>query len=353
MSDVANELLLDINRQLNSALNGYTFEPSESMLQKRFVDRLAEVIGGHVHDIAKEHMQVSRVQDEIILELGKPLMDIVRTVYGDDIISILAPNAMIRLPGWRKPEQCVSIPEQEQTINVPLPETPPEPPPAEKTSRAAAKIEANMGGLEIIRVRVLFLEPGNKIHPSALEDCITSVQLEESGIDWVPEEYEAQGYLQLCKESLTDGLLHSSPASEFSASPNDPVMEVTKPFAVVYFDLLENNADWESGSGQVGYALENTSIMDVFGDHAQQFIDYAKLLTDRKGTNKSEWGVKVQFLTMWSCWSNQDYWGEWNSGEELAGIVCHYDMKVTKIKDAILLASERFKPTLNDPLQID
>jgi hypothetical protein len=112
----------DLNHKLRHALNGFIFEPSQEMLEKRFVDRVAEVIGMHVHELAKEHLKVSRVQDEIILELGKPLMDIVLSVYGADIVSILAPNAAITLPGWRKPERCGSLSEQEQTVSVPLPD---------------------------------------------------------------------------------------------------------------------------------------------------------------------------------------------------------------------------------------
>jgi hypothetical protein len=210
------------------------------------------------------------------------------------------------------------------------------------------------GGLEIVRIRVLFLEPGNKVHPSYLEDCITSTMIEDSSLDWVPETYEEQGYLAICKESLVDGLLHAPPMRDFiGSSPNDPVMEVLKPFTVVYFDLLENNADWESGSGQIGYALENTSMADVFGDYVPQFIEYAKLLTGRSRASKTEWGTKVQFLTMWSCWNNQDYWGEWDSGEELDGIISHHEMKVTKLKDAILLATAALPKVPADALQVD
>jgi hypothetical protein len=116
------EILNDINRNLRTALNGFIFEPSQDILEKRFIDRVAEVVGAHVHEMAKQHLKVTRIGDEIILELGKPLMDIVLSVYGDDIVSILAPNAAITLPGWRKPDRCDSVSEQEQTISVPLPD---------------------------------------------------------------------------------------------------------------------------------------------------------------------------------------------------------------------------------------
>lgn len=117
------EILNDINRSLRTALHGFIFEPSQGILEKRFVDQVAEVVGAHVHEIARKHLKVSRIGDEVILELGKPLMDIVLSVYGDDIVSVLAPNAAIKLPGWRKPEQCGSLAvEQEQTISVPLPD---------------------------------------------------------------------------------------------------------------------------------------------------------------------------------------------------------------------------------------
>lgn len=104
-----------------TALRGYLFEPSPEMLQKRFVDNVAEIVGKHVYELAKQHMTVTQVGDEIILELGKPFMDVIVSLYGQDLLSILAPNAMIKLPGWRKPDQCAAIPEA-QTVSVPLPQ---------------------------------------------------------------------------------------------------------------------------------------------------------------------------------------------------------------------------------------
>jgi hypothetical protein len=191
------------------------------------------------------------------------------------------------------------------------------------------------GGLEMVRVRVLFLEPGNKIHPSLLDDCLTDCMLADDGRrEWAPEDYEEEGYLTLSKMDFADSIEQSHGGSILT-SPNDPVLEMLKPLTVLYFDLLENNADWESGTGAIGFALENVSLWDEFGGMVEDFIAYAKLLSTCPGAHKSEYGTKVQFLTMWSCWSDQDHNGEWDCGEDFVGIFQHADIRTTKIKTAI------------------
>jgi hypothetical protein len=190
-------------------------------------------------------------------------------------------------------------------------------------------------GLEMVRVRVLFLEPGNKIHPSFLDNCLTSVMIEDNGRrSWWPEDYEAERYFALSKLDFIDSV-GSGHSDELLSSPNDPVVEMLKPLVVLYFDLLENNADWESGAGAIGYALENVTLWDEFGDHVEDFIAYARALSDRGSAHKSDYGTKVQFLTMWSCRSHQDYWGEWDIEEDFVGIFTHSSVKTTNIKKAI------------------
>jgi hypothetical protein len=208
------------------------------------------------------------------------------------------------------------------------------------------------GGLEMVRVRVLFLEPGNKIHPSWLDNAITDVMLLSSKTRTIDGwgEYEEAGYFKLCKEEFTDGLLHSRYDNERGQSPNDPCVEIVKPMVAVYFDLLENNSDWESGSGQIGEAIENLGLFDVFHEHVEKFIAYARQLIDRKSTHKSEYGTKVQFLTMWFCHSYQSFVGEWNSSEDLIGVFSQNNVKVTPMREAIKSIENPIKTNIFDPV---
>jgi hypothetical protein len=189
------------------------------------------------------------------------------------------------------------------------------------------------GGLEMVRVRVLFLEPGNKIHPSLLDNCLTDRMIEvEDCRDWCPEDYEAEDYFTISKLDFADSINVSIHGGMLS-SPNDPVVEMLKPLTVLYFDLLENNADWETGNGAICCALENISLWDEFGKYAADFIAYARTLTSLKNVHKSDYGTKVQFLTMWRCWSDQDYFGEWDNGEYLIGVFTHASVAVTPLRE--------------------
>jgi hypothetical protein len=118
------KFLDDINHQMRTALAGYIFEPSPQMLRERFVTRLMEVVGTHIHTLAKTDVRVTQIGDEIIMELGPKIFEIIRTVYGDDIVAIFAPNAIVTLPGWRRPsEQCAPIQEKNvPRVRVELPE---------------------------------------------------------------------------------------------------------------------------------------------------------------------------------------------------------------------------------------
>lgn len=186
-------------------------------------------------------------------------------------------------------------------------------------------------GLELVRVRVLFLEVGDKVHPSYLDNCITNVSLQDRNRLFDSSDYEADGYFKLSVTDFVDSVeLHS-----YGASPNDPVVEMLKPLVAVYFDPLECNADWDSGAGQIGWMVSETSLMDVFGDEAEKLIYYARALRQRAKSHKSEWGTRVQFLTMWSCWTSKSYFGEWDNGEDLLGIFEYTEAAITKIDDAI------------------
>lgn len=209
------------------------------------------------------------------------------------------------------------------------------------------------GGLEMVRVRVLFLEPGDKIHPSWLDDAITDVMLADRNKRSIREgaEYEEDGYYKLCQEEFVDSLIHSRHDSNFGQSPNDPCVEMLKPMVAVYFDMLENNSDWESGQGQLGFSVESIGTYEVFHKHTAQFIEYARCFLNRKSAHKSVFGTKVQFMTMWSCWTAQsDSTGEWDSGENLLGVFHHSEITVTPMKWALQMAQNWPKTPLKEDL---
>lgn len=120
---------------MNNSLGGFTFEPSVDMMQQRFVERLTELVGTHVRKIAEEHMEIATMGDSITVTVGEPLMAIIRSVYGDDLVAMFAPNSVVTLNGWRMPERCESIPTTPPTITVPLPVARP----VEQETKAASK----------------------------------------------------------------------------------------------------------------------------------------------------------------------------------------------------------------------
>jgi hypothetical protein len=90
------------------------------------------------------------------------------------------------------------------------------------------------------------------------------------------------------------------------------------PMVVVYFDLLEVNADW-AGEGGLGDTVENIGRWEAFGEWYDVLVAHARQLTGLKSAHKDEWGTKVQFMTMWLWNSWTDYFGEWDCDHDLLG----------------------------------
>ncbi len=158
--------------------------------------------------------------------------------------------------------------------------------------------------LELVRVRVLFLEPGNKVSPEHVESG-----LDDELNQWTVEALKKEGYAR------AQDLPPPSPHDLITSDCDSVVM--LKPLTFIYFDTLGCGADWEHS--WMDEAVSCSSYADIFGDIVPDLITYAKLLARR---TTSEWGTKVNFLTVWSCWSHYNaYDGDWDSGEEFAGIL--------------------------------
>ncbi len=190
----------------------------------------------------------------------------------------------------------------------------------------------------MVRVRVLFLEPGDVAYASEIEAGI-SLPAAQCGKMMHAEDYQEDGFYKVSASHLGESLQHGEMVlgGTMASSPNDPVIEMILPLTVVYFDLLEVNADWADGGG-VGYDIECVGLFDVFHEYVADFIEHARLRLDKPNVHRDEFGTKVQFLTMWSYWSSQDYWGEWDCGVDFVGVFDRGDIKTRPLLDTPLVA---------------
>jgi hypothetical protein len=176
----------------------------------------------------------------------------------------------------------------------------------------------------MVRVRVWFIEPGDKFNLSEIDEGMSPVKIEDSDVICA-EELLQLGYLRIAKEELADSIGFNAIAA--ISSPNDPVVESARSLVVVFFDPMEINADW-SGSGGVGEEIENFGGCGVFKDHLEGFVDYARRIAQMSLTKREDYGVRVMFLTLWRLWSTRDYWGEFDGGCEFVGYFTHSDINV-------------------------
>jgi hypothetical protein len=184
-------------------------------------------------------------------------------------------------------------------------------------------------GHEMVRVRVLFLEPGNLIHPSELDDGITEYTVKEKRMIY-GEDYADFNVYKINSAALADSIhMGSELMCEIVSTPNDPCVEMLVPLAVVYFDILGINSDWTGGLG-VGDALENTGVFETFGEDFDVLVKHANTLRGLKNAHKDEWGEKVQFLAMYDYGSWTDYFGEWDCEHSLIGFFHPGDVRVRK-----------------------
>ncbi len=182
---------------------------------------------------------------------------------------------------------------------------------------------------EMVRVRVLFLEPGNLIHPSELDDGITEYTKQEKRMIY-GEDYADFNVYKINSAALADSIhMGSELMCEIVSTPNDPCVEMLVPLTVVYFDLIEINYDWHGG-GCIGETVGNIGLWETFGDDYDTLVQYAKRLAQPGKAHRDEWGTKVQFMTMYKYQSWTDYFGEWDCDHGLEGYFVNGDVRVRK-----------------------
>jgi hypothetical protein len=181
-------------------------------------------------------------------------------------------------------------------------------------------------GNEMVRVRALFLEPGDLVHPSELDDGITEYCVKEKRQIY-GEDYADFNVYKINSAALADSISQSDQIHSLVSTPNDPCVEMLVPMVVLYFDILGINSDWTGGLG-VGDAVENIGIFQTFGGNFDVLVQHARSLLGAKNAHKDEWGTKVQFLAMYSYSAWTDYWGEWDCEHELMGFFHTSDVQV-------------------------
>lgn len=197
----------------------------------------------------------------------------------------------------------------------------------------------------MVRVRVLFLEPGDLIHPSELDDGITEHTVKANRMIY-GEDYADFNVYKINSAALADSIqMGDELHCEIVSSPNDPCMEMLVPMVVVYFDLLHLNSDWAGGyGGGVGYTVESIGIWETFGEDFDTVVKHARTLLGLKTAHKDEYGTKVQFMAMYDYSSWTDYWGEWDCEHTLLGFFGTGDVRVQKFDPGPL------HPDVNDVL---
>jgi hypothetical protein len=94
----------EIQAGLANALHDNIFaHPTPEMLQARMVHVLSQLVGDHAKKIAQDHMRVSQVHDSLVFDMDGPMVEIITSVFGQDITSVLLPCNQITLEGWSKP----------------------------------------------------------------------------------------------------------------------------------------------------------------------------------------------------------------------------------------------------------
>lgn len=172
---------------------------------------------------------------------------------------------------------------------------------------------------EMVRVRVLFLEPGDLIHPSELDDGMTEYCIKE-GRQIYGEDYADLNVYRISPAALADSIHISSEIHcELVSTPNDPVVEMLVPMVVVYFDIITVNSDWHGPGGGVGWTVESIGLYETFHDDFDTLVAHAKTLLGRPNVCKDDYGTKVQFMAMYEYSDWRDYWGEWDCEHSLIG----------------------------------
>jgi hypothetical protein len=186
---------------------------------------------------------------------------------------------------------------------------------------------------EMVRVRVLFLEPGDLLHPSELDDGITEFSIKEKRAIY-GEDYADFNVYKINSAALAESIHMGDQLNcEIVSTPNDPCVEMLVPMVVLFIDILGVNADW-SGGGGLGWTVESIGIFETFCDDYDTLVEHAKKLRGRKCNCKDEWGEKVQFYAMYDYSSWRDYEGEWDCEHSLMGFFSVGDIPVRKFGDS-------------------
>jgi hypothetical protein len=184
--------------------------------------------------------------------------------------------------------------------------------------------------VEMIRVRVLFLEPGNLIHPSELDDGITEFTIKEKRMIY-GEDYADLNVYKINSAAMAESIrMGDELHCEIISTPNDPCVEMLVPMAVVFFDIMAVNSDWNGMGGGIGFTVESIGLWETFGDDYSTLVEHAKTLLGSKSVHRDEWGTKVQFMAAYEYSSSTDYWGEWDSKHALLGFFNLSDIKIRK-----------------------
>jgi hypothetical protein len=186
---------------------------------------------------------------------------------------------------------------------------------------------------EMVRVRVLFLEPGNLLHPSELDDGITEYCIKEKRAIF-GEDYADFNVYKINSAALADSIHMGDQLNcEIISTPNDPCVEMLVPMVVVYFDIIAVNSDWVGGGG-LGWSVESIGLFETFSDDFDTLVAHAKTLVDYKTAHRDEWGLKVQFMAMYHWHSWTDYWGEWDCEHTLEGFFHVGDIPIRKFGES-------------------
>jgi hypothetical protein len=109
MSAATEKLAADVRAGLTNALRDVFTGASPETLHKRLANTLALIVGEHVCKMAEEHVTITKMQDEVILEIDAEMFGIVSR-FGDDLLDALFCERRIVLTGWSVPVQaCDSI----------------------------------------------------------------------------------------------------------------------------------------------------------------------------------------------------------------------------------------------------
>lgn len=167
--------------------------------------------------------------------------------------------------------------------------------------------------IDIVVVRVLFLEPGDKVSVSDIDNGICQIK----GDYYVGEDMFQHGFIKLDQNELADTVNLDDRQISLLGSPNDPVCEVLQPFHVIYLDLHGMSSGWENGP--LAWEVESTSLVDVFSEYFDAFTAHANAIRHTFKPDPHGHGTKVHFHTAWRWNGTYDYWGEFDSDWELLG----------------------------------